>query len=95
MAWSTSLHSGWVAKQELASSITNPAIDQAHRTATACGMRAGKVSGAGGGGFMMMMVDPVRRMDVIRGLTDARRARVDLPLHRRGSGSVAGLVTPP
>lgn len=64
-----SLHSGWVAKQELASSITNPTIDRAHRTATACGMRAGKVSGAGGGGFMMMMVDPVRRMDVIRGLT--------------------------
>jgi D-glycero-alpha-D-manno-heptose-7-phosphate kinase len=63
-----SLHAGWVAKRELADSITNPSIEHAHATATRCGMRAGKVSGAGGGGFMMMLVDPVRRMDVIRGL---------------------------
>jgi D-glycero-alpha-D-manno-heptose-7-phosphate kinase len=63
-----SLHSGWRAKQELADCITNPAIELAHSTATECGMRAGKISGAGGGGFMMMLVDPVRRMDVIRGL---------------------------
>jgi len=66
----SSLHSGWLAKQALADSITNPAIEEAHQTATRCGMLAGKVSGAGGGGFMMMLVDPVRRMDVIRGLSE-------------------------
>jgi D-glycero-alpha-D-manno-heptose-7-phosphate kinase len=65
-----SLHSGWVAKQQLADSITNPAIERVHETASRCGMRAGKISGAGGGGFMMMLVDPVRRMDVIRGLAE-------------------------
>jgi D-glycero-alpha-D-manno-heptose-7-phosphate kinase len=66
----SSLHSGWIAKRELATSVSNPAIERAHETATRCGMRAGKVSGAGGGGFMMMLVDPTRRMDVIRGLAE-------------------------
>lgn len=66
----SSLHAGWLAKRNLATSISNPAIEQAHEIATRCGMRAGKVSGAGGGGFMMMLVDPVRRMDVIRGLRE-------------------------
>lgn len=64
----SSLDSGWRAKQGIASSITNSDIEQAHKIAEACGMKAGKVSGAGGGGFMMMLVDPVRRMDVKRGL---------------------------
>ena len=63
-----SLQSSWVAKRLMADSITNSDLERAHEVATSCGMRAGKVSGAGGGGFMMMLVDPVRRMDVMRGL---------------------------
>lgn len=63
-----SMQIGWDAKKRMARSITNPAIEEAYLLAESAGMRAGKISGAGGGGFMMMLVDPVRRMDVIRGL---------------------------
>ncbi len=63
-----SMESGWQAKKRMAHSITNPKIDAAYETAKRAGMLAGKVSGAGGGGFMMLLVDPAKRMDVIRAL---------------------------
>ena len=64
----SSMEAGWHAKKHLAKSISNPDIDASYELAKQAGMRAGKISGAGGGGFMMLLVDPVRRMDVIRAL---------------------------
>jgi D-glycero-alpha-D-manno-heptose-7-phosphate kinase len=64
-----SMQAGWEAKKRMAQSITNPIIEDSYEMARKAGMRAGKISGAGGGGFMMMLVDPVRRMDVIRALS--------------------------
>ncbi|MBI3154362.1 MAG: dehydrogenase [Burkholderiales bacterium] len=63
-----SMEAGWQAKKRMARSISNPQIDASYELARRAGMRAGKVSGAGGGGFMMLLVDPVRRMDVMRAL---------------------------
>jgi D-glycero-alpha-D-manno-heptose-7-phosphate kinase len=66
-----SILAGWEAKKRLARSISNPQIEATYELAMKAGMRAGKISGAGGGGFMMLLVDPVRRMDVIRALHQA------------------------
>ena len=63
-----SLRRGWEAKKLLAAGISNPAIDHAYDVAELHGMVAGKVSGAGGGGFLMMVVDPRRRIEVARSL---------------------------
>ena len=63
-----SMRAGWESKKKLARQITNPAIEETYARAVAAGAHAGKVSGAGGGGFMFFMVDPPRRMDVIRAL---------------------------
>ena len=38
-------------------------------TGSAAGALAGKVSGAGGGGFMTFLVDPPHRADIIRALS--------------------------
>ena len=63
-----SVQAGWEAKKKMARSISNPQIEEVYECALKAGARAGKISGAGGGGFMMLLVDPVRRMDVVRAL---------------------------
>ena len=47
------LHENWILKKNLASGITNTAIDQAYATAVANGALGGKLLGAGGGGFLL------------------------------------------
>ena len=58
----------WEDKKKMAGAITNPVIQEAFDTAMAAGAVAGKVSGAGGGGFIMLMVPPERKMAVVRAL---------------------------
>lgn len=58
----------WEAKKKLASSISNPAIDEAYKAAMKAGAYSGRISGAGGGGFVIFMADPVRKYEVIRAL---------------------------
>jgi D-glycero-alpha-D-manno-heptose-7-phosphate kinase len=59
----------WVAKKRLADSVSNKTIDHVVESALDAGARAGKISGAGGGGFITFLVDPKRRVDVIRALS--------------------------
>lgn len=77
----------WGAKKATASGITNDEIDSVLEVALQAGARAGKVSGAGGGGFMMFMVDPARRVAVTRALS-ALDGRV-VPCHFTKLGTQA------
>ncbi len=60
---------GWMNKKRTARTVSTPQIDALYDAAMAAGARAGKVSGAGGGGFMMFFVRPEQRMDVLRALS--------------------------
>jgi len=62
------MQSGWEAKKRTASSISNEAIDELERVAVAAGARGTKLSGAGGGGFMMFLCDPADRIALVRAL---------------------------
>lgn len=60
---------GWESKKRSARTVSNPHIEEIYDAAIKAGAQAGKVSGAGGGGFMIFFVPPVRRMNVIRELS--------------------------
>lgn len=63
-----SMRLGWENKKRSAKTVSNPHIDSIYDAAIQAGALAGKVSGAGGGGFMWFFVPTEKRMDVIRTL---------------------------
>jgi len=81
------LGESWEAKKRTSSLIANPAIERAHDVALANGAYAGKVSGAGGGGFMMFIVDPVYRPQVVRALSREEGSVMTCHLTKDGSTS--------
>lgn len=48
------LHESWRLKKQLAQKVSNGAIDQMYQTARSAGALGGKITGAGGGGFLLV-----------------------------------------
>ena len=59
---------GWQFKKNMAAGITNPFIDDIYTTAMQHGATGGKISGAGGGGFMFFYCPGTSRSSVIEAL---------------------------
>lgn len=83
--FATYLGKSWEAKKNLANSITNSYIDEVYCAALKAGAYSGKVSGAGGGGFMMFIVDPVKRFNVIRELEKFEGKILDFHFTKNGT----------
>jgi D-glycero-alpha-D-manno-heptose-7-phosphate kinase len=65
------LDRSWRSKKQTAHSVTNEHLDSLYALAKGNGAIAGKVSGAGGGGFMMFIVRPEDRFQLIEALSAA------------------------
>ncbi len=59
---------GWKYKKEIADEISSPVIDEIYEAAKKAGATGGKLSGAGGGGFMMFYCPKNTRYKVIEDL---------------------------
>jgi D-glycero-alpha-D-manno-heptose-7-phosphate kinase len=64
------LDRSWQAKKATAHRISNSLIESLWDIAHRNGALAGKISGAGGGGFMVFLVDPDERVRVMRALKE-------------------------
>lgn len=64
------LGSSWQHKKQMAKDISNPLIDEIYETALEAGALGGKITGAGGGGFMCLYCPGQSRHDVMKRLEE-------------------------
>lgn len=73
----------WDIKKTLSDKVTNPEIDKMYATAKKAGVIGGKIIGAGGGGFLLVMFPANKRAVIRKALKDYR----ELPFRFSNYGS--------
>lgn len=69
-AFGNLLHQGWMLKKTLSHGISNNEIDVMYDLAMKNGAQGGKLLGAGGGGFLLVMAEPGKQNDIIKALNN-------------------------
>jgi D-glycero-alpha-D-manno-heptose-7-phosphate kinase len=64
------MHQGWVEKKKMAAGISNAQIDEWYERARQHGAIGGKITGAGGGGFLLLCAPPERHAEILHALPD-------------------------
>lgn len=77
------MHDGWQTKRKLSSGVSDPKIDTLYEQALAAGAVGGKLCGAGGGGFLLMVVPPENRPRFVEAL--AGHDLIPIGMDRHGS----------
>ena len=79
------LQAGWEAKKKTSSVISNERIEEAYQFIMANGGKAAKISGAGGGGFMMIVCDPANRYTLVKKLKERPGSVYTVSFTERGT----------
>lgn len=69
------LHEGWEMKRSLSSKVSTEKVDEMYERARKVGALGGKLLGAGGGGFLLLFVEPEKRTAIRSALSDAPEAQ--------------------
>ena len=83
------LHEGWQIKKRLSSKISNDRINELYETARRNGALGGKITGAGGGGFLLLFCQPQHRQDVRTALTKLGAREMEFDFDFQGAQVVA------
>jgi len=82
------MHEGWQTKRKLSSGVSSPQIDELYESALAAGALGGKLCGAGGGGFLLMVVPPHARARFEESMKSVRL--IPAGMDRQGSVILTG-----
>jgi D-glycero-alpha-D-manno-heptose-7-phosphate kinase len=77
------LDEAWQAKRSLSTRVSNSEVDELYERARSAGALGGKLTGAGGGGFLLLFVEPARQEAVRQALAD----RLHVPFRFETGGS--------
>ena len=77
------LHEAWKVKRSFSERVSNSSVDDIYNQAISAGAIGGKITGAGGGGFMVLFVPPEGRQQVREKLENL----VHVPFRFDGHGS--------
>lgn len=77
------LHQSWLLKKQLASQISNGPIEEMYEKARAAGATGGKITGAGGGGFLLLYCPHEHQENLRHALADYQ----ELPFQLEENGS--------
>lgn len=77
------LHESWLLKKQLAGPISNATLDALYEAARRAGATGGKITGAGGGGFLLLYC-PREKQDCVRAALDGLQ---ELPFQLESDGS--------
>jgi D-glycero-alpha-D-manno-heptose-7-phosphate kinase len=81
------LNRSWQAKQRTSKFVSNSRVAEIFALGLKNGAVAGKVSGAGGGGFLMFMTDPEQRYRLVTALNEAGVLALPVQFTERGAES--------
>jgi len=77
------LHQAWMLKRDLSSDVSNHIVDGLYERALEAGAIGGKITGAGGGGFLLLFVRPSEQKKVREALSE----KIHVPFRFESSGS--------
>lgn len=78
------LHKGWMAKKRFAKGVSNEHIDNIYEFALKAGATGGKLTGAGGGGHMLLYCESSKKQNIIKKMQELKLRHVPFKFHSGG-----------
>ena len=79
------LHASWQEKKKFASGVTRPFVDECYELAQSRGALGGKLTGAGGSGFLMLFCEPPHQANVTEALEARGLKRMNFNFDQNGA----------
>jgi D-glycero-alpha-D-manno-heptose-7-phosphate kinase len=79
------LHKGWESKKKFSNNVSNPKIDKIYKSALKSGAIGGKLTGAGGGGHLLLYCEKLKQSQVIQKMESFKLKQVKFSFFNDGA----------